>query len=374
MLSLRRVLASAIVLGTALTGLGMLSGCQGGWSSSGYAGGPLADLQSVGLKELWQRRVTLAPGEAIKNVWRVGDSIYVSTSSARVVRITATGTKAWNVDLVEKNYRIFCPADTPSGKNVLILNQGEAFLVDKTTGDIKSRSRMEIAVNTDPIVVGNTFCVGGVNYFYSLYLDRLGGKKWVTAAPNDAFVAHPATEGEGEEKSAVLASEHGKLWRINLTTGDWMWKDRKTNGKVVGGPAVDARAAYVPCLDGNVYAFEMNTGAQLWNTPLHGVLDKDLALTRSEVLVPTGSNVMYCLSTSKGEKRWEAPGVKDIGTIAGDRVWVMDSVGTLKALSLDTGEELASAAMGDARIVRNTVDRNVIVVSKGGVVGMYAAK
>jgi hypothetical protein len=31
--------------------------------------------------------------------------------------------------------------------------------------------------------------------------------------------------------------------------------------------------------------------------------------------------------------------------------------------------------VGDARIVRNTVDnKNVIVVSKGGVVGMYATK
>src|SRR6185437_297928 len=104
MLSLRRVLASAIVLGTAMTGVGMLSGCQSGWSPSSYAGGPLPDLQSVGLKELWQRRVTLAPGEEIRNAWRVGDSIYVSTSNARVSRITSTGTKAWDVDLVEKNY------------------------------------------------------------------------------------------------------------------------------------------------------------------------------------------------------------------------------------------------------------------------------
>jgi len=161
---------------------------------------------------------------------------------------------------------------------------------------------------------------------------------------------------------------------VNMTSGDWAWKDRKTNGRVTGGPAADARAVYVPCLDGNVYAFEMNTGSQLWITPLQGVLDQNLETTRSDVLVPTSSSVLYCLSTSRGEKRWEAHGVKDIGTIAGDRVWVMDSVGTLKAISLDNGEVLQSASLGAARIVNNTVDRNVIVVTKGGVVGMYAGK
>jgi outer membrane protein assembly factor BamB len=371
MLKLRRVLAMAMVVAGGMTALSGISGCQSKRSS--YT--PPAGLQQAGLRQLWERRVTLAAGEEIKNTWRVGDSIYVTTSSARVVRISASaGTLAWEADLVERNYQIFRPSDTPSGNQVLVLNKGTAFLIDKTTGDIKSRKPLQIAINTDPIVVGNTFCVGGVNYFYSLFLDRLGGKKWVTAAPNDAFLARPAVEGEGEGMSAVLASERGKLWRINLNTGDWLWKDRKTNGQVTGGPAADARAVYVPCLDGNVYAFEMNTGSQLWNTPLNGTLDRDVAITRSDVLVPTSSGVMYCLSTARGEKRWEAQGVKDIGTIAGDRVWVMDSVGTLKSLSLENGEVLGSVAIGRAKIVRNTVDRNVIVVTKSGVVAMYGGK
>jgi outer membrane protein assembly factor BamB len=375
MLSLRRVLASAFVLATAVTAFSGISGCQTA-TVPGNVYAPVPDLQNIGLRKLWERRVTMAPGEQLKNTWRVGDSIYVTTSNARVVRLNAAeGTKAWEIDLVNRTYEILRPSDVPGGKNVLVLNRGQAFLVDKVTGDIVLRKPLEFAVNTDPIVIGNTFCVGGVNYFYSLFLDTLGGKKWVTAAPNDAFVARPAIEAGGNSDTAVLASERGKLWRISLSSGDWAWKDRKTNGRVTGGPAIDARAVYVPCLDGNVYAFEVNNGSQLWNTPLQGTLDQNLVLaTRSDVLVPTGTNQLYCLSTARGEKRWEANGVKDIGTVAGDRVWVTDSGGTLKALALENGEVLANAPVGRGRVVRNTVDRNVIVVTEAGLVAMYAGR
>jgi outer membrane protein assembly factor BamB len=371
MLSLRRVLASAFVMAAAVSA-SVLPGCQNGRDTSSRP--PVNELSNVGLRQLWERRVTLAPGEKIADAWRVGDSVYVTTSNARLVRlVAASGTKAWEVDLVNRMYQIFRPADAPGGKNVLVLNRGQAFLIDKTTGDIVLRKPLELAINTDPIVVGNTFCVGGVNYFYSLYLDTLGGKKWVTAAPNDTFVARPAVEGD-PGTSAILASERGRLWRINLVSGDWIWKDRKTNGRVTGGPESDARAAYIPSLDGSVYAFEMNNGSQLWSTRLAGTLDKNLLATRSDLLVPTSSNILYSLSTSKGEKRWEAHGVRDIGTVAGDRVYVMDSTGTLKALALDSGETLGSVGLGRARIVRNQSDRNVIVVRESGLVTTYAAK
>lgn len=371
MLSLRRVLASAIVLAVGMAGLAGISGCDQ-MSSRGGAFVPPADLQPVGLQQVWQRRVTLAPGEKIVNTWRLGDSIYVTTSQARVVRLNATaGTLAWELDLVNKGYRIFRPAEIPGGKNVLVVNQGQALLVDKETADVVLQKPLEIAIDTDPIVPGgNIFCIGGVNYFYALYLDTLEGKKWVTAAKNDAFIARPAVQAD----SVLLASENGKLWRVSLANGDPIWRDRKTNGHVVGGLAADTRAVYVPCLDGNVYAFDMTNGFQLWNRAVKGELDKALMLTSADVLVPTGPDNLYCLSSARGEIRWEAHGIKDLGTQGAGRVWVTDTSGNLKALSLDNGEVLATAPVGGASLVANPEDRLVILVTKAGVVAAYTPK
>src|ERR1051325_10533672 len=98
---------------------------------------PLPDLQKSGLKEVWQHRLPLLPGERVVNVWRVGDSIYVTTSEAHVLRLVAgDGTLKWQLDLGDKQCPIFRPSDTPAGKSVLIVNRGKGFLVDKQTGEV----------------------------------------------------------------------------------------------------------------------------------------------------------------------------------------------------------------------------------------------
>ena len=57
----------------------------------------LPGLQDVGLHQVWQRQVKLDPEERIKKVWRLGVSVYVTTSNSRIVRIEAkTGLLKWS--------------------------------------------------------------------------------------------------------------------------------------------------------------------------------------------------------------------------------------------------------------------------------------
>ena len=111
-------------------------------------------------------------GEKVVNAWRMGDSIYVTTTDANVARINATeGTLKWQIELRDREYHIFRPADvpgskeSPEGKYVLIVNRGRAYTVEKQTGDVAMQKPMQIAVTTDPIIAKEAFCVGAVNYF-----------------------------------------------------------------------------------------------------------------------------------------------------------------------------------------------------------------
>jgi outer membrane protein assembly factor BamB len=361
------MLASAVIAAVGL-GLAGISGCQ---QAQVRSLAPPADLSAAGLTQLWSYRIPLASNEMIADVWRVGDSVYVSTDQARLIRLeAASGAWAWEANLETASYKIFRPADAPDGKHVLVVNLGKAFLLDKQSGGIVKQHTLDFAATTNPIVAGgNTFCLGGLNYFHAMFLDQLSGDLWRIPAKNDTFTAQPVVEDD----SVVLATETGILWRVKLSDGQWIWRDHKTNGRVVGGLAADAAAFYVPCLDGNVYGFDMSRGANLWITPLKGELNKNLVATRGEVLVPTQDGILYALGTAHGDITWKVPGIRYIGTLAGDRVWVLNSAGDVEALAMDDGHVLMSAPAGGGYIVSNTVDQMVITVSKAGVVAEYSA-
>jgi outer membrane protein assembly factor BamB len=364
----RRSIALALLL--ALAGaLPALPGCAELGGGGNYTA--LPDLQPSGLKNLWQMQVGLGAGEKIAKAWRVGDSLYVTTNKARLVRIVATsGVKAWDVQIGVQTQEIFRPVDLGNGR-ILVLNQGKAFLLDKAAGvEMRSRS-LSMIVTTDPVVhvASNTLCVGGLRYFYGMFLDQLGGQKWVTSSPSDLFVSTPAVVGD----DVLLASRSGRLWRVNMPTGQWDWKDRKTNGAVVAGVSSDGGGMYVPALDSRVYAFGAQNGGELWEKLLEGTLERAAVPVRTQLLVPSTGKGLYSLSTETGDTQWVSPGATQIATVTGDHVWAEDDAGNLKSIGLESGDILSSIPVPAAQmVIYNSEDDLVFVANKAGVVGAFA--
>ena len=173
-----------------------LSGC-GTADTSSVVATELPGLQGVGLHQMWQRQVRLEPGERLMHVWRVGASVYVATTDSRFIRLeAATGILKWSVGLGQENFNVFRPIELkgPDGNSngqVLVVTRGEAFIFSMDTGDEMRRGSLGISVSSDPVVVGNTLCVGGADTFYGLYMDRLGMKHWRVPVPGDLFVSAP---------------------------------------------------------------------------------------------------------------------------------------------------------------------------------------
>ncbi|MCL2645374.1 MAG: PQQ-binding-like beta-propeller repeat protein [Phycisphaerales bacterium] len=366
MFSLRRSLTATLFLTILLAAMG---GCSPAPAPARTHAEIVLEAGKAGLKEIWHRRLPLLGGEKWINVWRVGDSIYATTTSARLIRLNAiSGALAWDVELGNPEYPIFRPADVPNSDYLLVVNKGRGFLLHKKTGDILMQSHLSFAASTDPTIVGNCFLLGGVESFRSAYLD-FKGTSWNVTAPGHAFTVRPTLEGD----SISFSTDTGRLWRVNASDGKWIWRDRSTgpDSHVVGGLASDARAVYVPCLDGKVFAFDMNNGSNLWYTLLEGRLDQNLTCTRSDLLVPASGKGLYNLNTSRGDIRWFVPDATTVGTIIRGSVWVSDSEGNLKAISLDTGDILATANVG-GKIVNNTVDQLVITITHSGELTVYS--
>lgn len=364
---------TALLAACALAGL---SGCN---APKPDVRGPLATdlpgLQSAGLRQVWQRQVRLEPGERILNAWRLGQSVWVATSESRIVRLDAnTGVLKWSLGLGAENFDIYKPVELkgpdghPNGL-VLVVTRGEAFIFKMDTGDEVRRGNLGVSVSADPIVVGNTLCVGGADTFYGIYMDRFNMKHWRVPVPGDLFVSAPV-EIDG---NVLFASRSGHLWRISGKDGDWDWKDRKTNGHVVGGLAVDNTALYVPCEDERLYAFHTDTGAEIWEQQLDGRLEDTPVLAGPVVLATAVNRTMFALDRANGQIKWKVPAVSQIATVNDDTVWIGDAGGVIRLIGLDNGAERASAlTKGIQLFVYNTQDANVILVTNAGLVGMYA--
>jgi outer membrane protein assembly factor BamB len=170
----------------------------------------------------------------------------------------------------------------------------------------------------------------------------------------------------------VVSSRSGRLWRISPDTGDWGWKDRKTNGDVVAGLAMDSNAVYVPCLEQRVYAFRADTGGELWERQLAGRLEISPTLTGPCVLVISQDHVMYALRRTNGEIKWQVPDVTRVAAIEDGAVWVADTAGNLKLIAVDDGSQRTSAQTpGIQLFIRNTADKRVFMVGTDGTVAAY---
>ena len=81
----------------------------------------------------WQRQVQLEPGESVKKTYRVGKSIYVTTSESRIVRIEAdTGILRWSNGLGRENFDIYKPIELKGADNaptgeVLVVSARRSF-------------------------------------------------------------------------------------------------------------------------------------------------------------------------------------------------------------------------------------------------------
>lgn len=378
LLALSRILASAALLACASLPF-IAAGCaKKVVELTVIPATPLPDLHTVGLAQKWERQVPLDPGESIKNAWRVGTSVYVATSYSRLARIEAqSGVLDWSQGLGQENFDIFRPIElrNPGGgpaKQVLVVTRGQTFIIDMLSGAVVKPANLGISVSADPVVIGNTLCIASAGRFYGIYLDRLQGHAWQITQPGDLFESTPATT----EDSVIFASRTGRLWRINAETGNWVWKDRQTNGPVVAGLAADPRAVYVPALDQRVYAFSADSGGELWETtePL-GTLETTPRLATSLVLITSNEKGLFGLNRRDGAIKWNVPDINQVATVIGTTAWVGGRDGTLKSISLDTGAVLTSTPTeGIQFYLKDTLDSNVFLVTRAGLVGSYASK
>ena len=90
-----------------------------------------------------------------------------------------------------------------------------------------------------------------------------------------------------------------------------LWKHNLGDGGADKGlalkPAYDGGRVYAVSADGRLYAFEGESGAQLWREKLGNDISGGVAVNRNNVYLGTYNGDLLALSSEDGETRWRAP-------------------------------------------------------------------
>ena len=165
-----------------------------------------------------------------------------------------------------------------------------------------------------------------------------------------------STYNPGVHKYAFEEGLLGEVWCIGDTPKDWPmflsdpensgFGDGPTNlalkwkvatGGVVNSPTLVNGVAYVSSMDGNIYAFNADTGAQIWNYSIGKIgFDSTVAVDNGKLYTGADDGKVYCLNAETGAKLWEAnaggvptaapnliaPAPTGSPKVVGDRVYV----------------------------------------------------
>jgi len=139
------------------------------------------------------------------------------------------------------------------------------------------------------------------------------------------FLNDPENSGYGDGPTTLQLK-----WTV--TTGEGM----------VSSPTLVNGVAYVGSYDGNIYAFDANTGTEVWTYQTGKIgFSSTVAVVNNKLYTGADDGKVYCLNADTGTKLWEASagGVSATGspTVAGGMVYVAGGNNNLYCFNANTG-------------------------------------
>lgn len=191
-------------------------------------------------------------------------------------------------------------------------------------------------------------------------------EKWRTRCEKEV-TSSPVLLGE----AVIFGCRDGNVYALERSTGAQLWKFVATAG-VGSSPVVWQDRVIMGDYNGNMFALDGKTGERIWvrKLPARVVSSPEIAGDRIAVGCYDGNT--YCLLLSDGSLLWTAKsGARIRGSVAasGDAFFVPSHDGYLYALAAATGKVVwrsglggavsASPAVGDGSVVIGGVDRSI---------------
>jgi outer membrane protein assembly factor BamB len=194
--------------------------------------------------------------------------------------------------------------------------------LDALTGARIWRFQTQVFTADNDVGAGPTISAPGVNGFangvayvagkdrivYALNL-KTGAEIWEFSIRGDSPKAGGATRSTAALVGNRVYVGYGKgVYALNATTGAKVWKTEESAGittmEVISSPAITgaagARILFVGDMAGKVYAFDLQTGNDLWSYATGGFIYGSAAIAAGRVYIASSDSFLYAFGLGGG--------------------------------------------------------------------------
>jgi outer membrane protein assembly factor BamB len=215
--------------------------------------GPTA-ARELDYRIAWQH---LGAGRTIKIFTVQGDSVFFLDMENFLARIKiADGNRLWRMqiaDPIEEVYGVTYPGD-----RVYVTTGGSVLVLDPNTGSQIQRQELLQIANTEPALF-NQYLIYGSRNGQVVWHSRLVGQHWRGYQIAPAMLVPPVVEGD----VVAAVGNNGSVYVLSATTTRQYW-NRTLLAPVLCQPAIGEAALYVAGTDQYLWAFDLNSGRNLW--------------------------------------------------------------------------------------------------------------
>jgi hypothetical protein len=148
------------------------------------------------------------------------------------------------------------------------------------------------------LVLAGSAALGGSAWGMNYMRSRAPEPIWI-ADTGDKIFSSPTVAGS----TLYVGSNDGNLYAFDTETGDRRWL-YSTGAAVTSTPAVSGGRAYVGSNDQRLHAVAIDSGEQLWTFPTGGSVHSSPTVDAGVVYVGSRDNRLYAVDAETGKERW----------------------------------------------------------------------
>lgn len=246
---------------------------------------------------------------------------------------------------------------------------GEVLALRGTDGKVLWRKMLEVPVRAAPTIAGDRVLVLRIDNELDALSSQNGQLLWKHngISENATLMGASAPAVEGDQ--VVVTYSSGEIFGLRAQTGRPAWSDMLASAAQVGAlpsiadirglPVIDHNTVYAISHSDRMAAIDMRTGDRAWEVDIGGT--NTPALAGNAVFVVTNDNQLMALTRATGRIAWIAnlPKLKDPSDkdsdpvfwygplLAGDRLWLTNSLGHLVSFTPDRGDKMVDLEIAD---------------------------
>lgn len=323
-----------------------------------------------------------------------GGLIYTLDSRARVTATTLNGASAWTTNLVPGGE----VGDSISGGGIaydsgrvyIATGYGELVALDARSGGVIWRQNVEAPISGSPTVVGDTVYVMARNSTGWAIRASDGRVQWQIGGTLSVagVMGHssPAVSGN----TVIFPYASGQVLAVDRTSGEQLWSAQvggSRTGRAIGllrdmagDPVISGNRVIAGTSSGRIAAFDLATGAQLWNARQGAA--NHVTPAGNAVFAINDQAQLVRLDGANGATVWTVPlpeftdaRVKKQDrvyahfgpTLAGNRLYVASTDGLLRVFDPSSGALIGQAEIpGGSATAPVVAGQTLYVVTRDG--------